>query len=112
MEHIILELAEKQALRELVDTFSNLSDEKKVDEQMKLFTDDAQVITINGEQRFELKGKEQIGEAFKNYLSLFHTVYHINGQHTAEIKGDTATGVYYCTSSIDRKSRGKRHRKL
>lgn len=96
MENRILELEDKQALRELVDTFSNLSDEKKVNEQMELFTDDAEVVTINGDQTFRLKGKKEIGEAFKNYLALFHTVYHINGQHTAKITGDTATGIYYC----------------
>ena len=34
-------LIEKQALKELVDTFSNLADEKKVAEQMPLFTENS-----------------------------------------------------------------------
>ena len=38
-------LIEKQALKELVDTFSNLADEKKVAEQMPLFTENAVVNT-------------------------------------------------------------------
>ena len=37
------ELLEKQALKALVDTFSNLADEKKVAEQGPLFTADAHV---------------------------------------------------------------------
>lgn len=91
------EIQDKMALRELVDNFSNLSDEKKVTEQLELFTDDAEVISISGGQAISsFKGKKEIGDAFSNFLALFHTVYHINGQHTAKIDGDTATGIYYC----------------
>ena len=90
------EIQDKMALRELADHFSNLSDEKKVAEQMELFTDDAEVVSITGEQVFTVRGKKEIGDAFSNFLALFHTVYHINGQHTATINGDTATGIYYC----------------
>ena len=38
-------LLEKAALKELVDTFSNLDDEKRVSEQMALFTPDAEIIS-------------------------------------------------------------------
>ncbi len=93
---VMQEIQDKMALRELVDNFSNLSDEKKVTEQLELFTDDAEVISISGEHVFTSKGKKEIGDAFSNFLALFHTVYHINGQHTAKINGDTATGIYYC----------------
>ena len=41
----IQQLIERQALKDLVDTFSNLADEKRVAEQMPLFTEDAQVTT-------------------------------------------------------------------
>lgn len=44
--------AERQALKDLVDTFSNLADEKRVAEQMPLFTEDAQVTTYIGGQLF------------------------------------------------------------
>lgn len=91
------EIQDKMALRELVDNFSNLSDEKKVTEQMELFIDDAEVISISdGQISSQFKGKKEIGDAFSNFLALFHTVYHINGQHTAKINGDTAIGIYYC----------------
>lgn len=48
-------------LKDLVDTFSNLADEKRVAEQMALFTEDAQVNTYIGGQLFaDMKGRTQI----------------------------------------------------
>lgn len=102
------EIKDKIALRELVDRFSNLADEKNIAEQMKLFTDDAVVISMEGERTVsEFKGKQQIGEAFSNFLALFHTVYHINGQHTVKLRGNTATGTYYCQVALIAERDGK-----
>ena len=84
------------ALKKLVDTFSNLADVKDVKSQMDLFTDDAEVHSKVGEYVSEMKGKEQIGNAFASYLAQFEVVYHLNGQQTVEIDGDTATGISYC----------------
>jgi len=84
------------ALKRLVDTFSNLADVKDVKAQMDLFTDDAEVHSKAGEHVSVMKGKEQIGKAFADYLALFDVVYHLNGQQTADIDGDTATGISYC----------------
>ncbi len=68
------------ALKKLVDTFSNLADVKDVKSQMDLFTDDAEVHSKAGEHVSVMKGKEQIGKAFADYLALFDVVYHLNGQ--------------------------------
>ena len=46
------QIIDRQALKDLVDTFFNLADEKKVAEQMPLFTEDAQVTTYIGGQLF------------------------------------------------------------
>ena len=90
------EVADRMALKELVDTFSNLADVKDVDAQMALFTDNAEVHSKNGDRVSVMKGKEQIGKAFADCLSLFDVVYHLNGQQTVEIKGNEATGISYC----------------
>ncbi|WP_294609803.1 nuclear transport factor 2 family protein [uncultured Bacteroides sp.] len=90
------EVADRMALKELVDTFSNLADVKDVDAQMTLFTNDAEVHSKSGDRVSVMKGKEQIGKAFANYLALFDVVYHLNGQQTVEIKGNEATGISYC----------------
>ncbi|GJH40057.1 hypothetical protein RCZ04_06070 [Capnocytophaga sp. HP1101] len=108
MNKELQELSDRVALKNVVDTFSNLSDEKKVTEQMELFTDDAEVTSMSGDKVVsEFKGKKAIGDAFANYLALFHTVYHINGQQTVEINGDTAQGISYCQVVLIREDNGK-----
>lgn len=93
-QHIL----DRLALKELVDTFSNLADTKEVDAQLLLFTADATVESIrDGNQGSILKGHREIGDAFKNFLGLFETVYHQNGQQTVNIDGDKASGISYCT---------------
>ena len=84
------------ALKELVDTFSILADKKDTDAQTFLFTEDAQVYNYDeGKLTTILKGREEIGKAFRDYLALFETVYHINGQQTVNIDGDKADGISY-----------------
>ena len=59
-------------------------------------TEDAQVYNYDeGKLTTVLKGREEIGKAFRDYLSLFETVYHINGQQTVNIDGDKADGISY-----------------
>ena len=92
----IQQIEDQLALKRLVDTFSNLADVKDVKSQMDLFTDDAEVISKTKDQTFVSKGKEEISKAFSSFLALFDIVYHLNGQQTVDIKGDTATGIAYC----------------
>lgn len=91
------ELEDKLALKNLVDTFSILADEKDAQAQTELFTEDASVLSYrNGELVSELNGRNEIGAGFGDFLSNFNAVYHSNGQQTLEIDGDTATGTSYC----------------
>jgi ketosteroid isomerase-like protein len=90
-------LEDRAALKNLVDTFSNLADVKDVDRQLLLFTEDATVESRTGDgPGTPMRGRQQIGNAFRPFLAGFETVYHTNGQQTVEIDGDTATGISYC----------------
>ena len=100
MESKIKLIEDQLALKRLVDTFSNLADNKDVKSQMDLFTEDAEVISKTKDQTFKSKGKEEISKAFSGYLALFDIVYHLNGQQTVDIKGDTATGTSYCCVTL------------
>nr|WP_250646010.1 nuclear transport factor 2 family protein [Mannheimia granulomatis] len=63
------QIQDRLALKDLVDTFSNLADEKKVAEQMPLFTKDAIVNTyIGGKLVFEMAGVTQIEEVFTTFF--------------------------------------------
>ena len=93
----ISEIEDRIALKNLVDTFSILADRKEVQQQTLLFTEDAMVESVSGGQLTStLKGRKQIGETFSNFLYLFETVYHLNGQQTLTLNGDKATGISYC----------------
>ena len=102
-------LIEKQALKELVDTFSNLADEKKVAEQMPLFTEDAQVNTyIGGKLVFAMQGRAEIENVFSTFLTPFHTVYHLNGQFTVtDLQADSAQAITYCQVHLVEKKDGQ-----
>lgn len=97
LEQRIQRLEDQAALKRLVDTFSNLADEKDVASQMHLFTEDATVDTYFGDTLFaSMRGREEIGRVFSSFLANFENVYHINGQQTVEIDGDRATSCHYC----------------
>lgn len=94
-------LEDHAALKRLVDRFSNLADDKKVHEQTFLFTEDATVQTCFGDTALPpLQGRKAIEESWTPFLANFDTVYHMNGQFTAEVTGDTATAVHYCTVEL------------
>lgn len=107
----IQQLEDRAALKDLVDVFSNLADQKDVQAQLPLFTEDATVESFMGGQLVSsLKGREQIGQGFSGYLALFDAVYHQNGQQTVEIQGDTAKGVSYCLVVLIGKENGKTYK--
>lgn len=101
LEERILELENKAALKNLVDTFSILADVKDAHAQTFLFTENATVETFrNGEKITHLEGRQEIGEVFGNFLSNFKTVYHFNGQHSVTINENKATGILYCLTTL------------
>ena len=109
IEQRIMELEDRVALKNLVDTFSNLSDTKEAELQAQLFTEDATVKTlINGKVSVELKGRKQIAEVFGNFLAKQETIYHINGKQTVTLNGNRATGISYCQVAMIAKVDGKR----
>jgi hypothetical protein len=88
----IARLEDRAALKALVDTFFILADEKEVQKQVLLFTEDATVESrTGGTPGTPLKGRKQIGDAFSAFLANFQTVYHMNGQQAVTLDGDRAT---------------------
>lgn len=74
-------MANKMAIRELIDTFSILADNKDGLSQTNLFTKDAVVENYNnGKLTQTIKGNENIGKVFDDFLKTQDVVYHINGQ--------------------------------
>lgn len=105
----VQQLIDRQAIKDVVDTFSNLADEKRVADQMPLFTADAQVTTYIGGKLFaDMHGRAEIEKVFTDFLANFHTVYHLNGQHTVQFEDDThANAITYCAVKLVGEENGK-----
>lgn len=100
-EQRIAELEDKAALKNLVDTFSVLSDTKEANLQGLLFTEDAKVTTVfDGKVLADLKGRKQIVERFGAFLASVDQLFHQNGQQTVTINGNTAQGISYCQVTL------------
>ncbi len=90
-------IEDRLALKELVDLFSNLADVKDIKAQVELFVENANVKSYNGNELVsDLTGRQALLNSFTNFLDLFDTVYHINGQQTLEFDCDNAKGTCYC----------------
>lgn len=98
IEQRIALIEDKMAIKEVVDVFSNLADTKEIEKQVLLFTEDGIVESFsNGQPSSQLKGREQLKQAFSGFLANFHTVYHQNGQQTInELTKNTAKATSYC----------------
>lgn len=76
---------------------------------MLLFTENGSVQSIqDGILGAKFTGREKIGKAFKVFLSQFEVVYHISGQQTVNIAGDTADGINYCQVVLIKEDNGKK----
>jgi hypothetical protein len=105
----VRELEDRAALKELVDTFSILSDRKDVRAQVQLFTANATVETYRKDVlAAKLSGRKEMEDRFGAFLKNFETVYHFNGQQTVTLSGDRATGVSYCMVTLIGLEGGKR----
>ena len=95
-------LEAKAELKDLVDTFSNLADVKDARSQGGLFLPDGWLefqMGLDGEIN-RIEGREALVQAFAATINPCKAVYHINGQHTVTVSGDTAEGVAYCQATL------------
>jgi hypothetical protein len=98
----------KEELRDLVDAYAYLSDEKKISEVMGLFTTDTTYKVYMGDfLAADVSGIDTMEREFNGHASLVKTYFTLNGQHTVKIAGDTATGVSFSQIKMIREADGK-----
>ncbi|MBS7565343.1 nuclear transport factor 2 family protein [Mucilaginibacter sp. Bleaf8] len=100
-------LEDKMALKELVDTFSLVSDRKDNVAQASFFTENGTLISIMGETTTTFQGRKGIEEGFAAILEPLETVYHHNGQLLTTVNGHFATGYSYCLATLIGKEDGR-----
>jgi len=98
-EHQLKQLADRQAIRELVDQYAFCADSRDVQGQMALFTEDthfAVYMDSRAEQPAQvINSRGELFPVFDN-LNTYHATMHFNGQNSVTIDGDQATGLAYC----------------
>lgn len=104
------ELSNRVQLRELIDRFAYLADIKDAAGQGELFTEDGALafqFGFDGELT-EVKGKDNLVEAFSGTLLPCKALYHMNGQHLLTFTDDEhAQGIAYCMATLVTEEDGK-----
>lgn len=92
-------LEEKEAIREVMDRFSNL--ECDVKKQSEFFTEDCLIrIHAGGKVTMEMKGREEMVRKFSGFAAAVKASHHMNGQQVIEIHGNTASDIHYCRTVL------------
>jgi len=98
----------KEELRDLIDAYAYLGDEKKIPEQMGLFTPDAIYKVYMGDfLAANVSGTANLEKEFTGHASQVKTYFTMNGQHTVKIDGDAATGVSFSQLKMIREAEGR-----
>ena len=93
------QLADQLAIRELVDAYAYCADRRDATGQMALFTDDTDFLVYMDSRSpsptQHLRGRAALAPVFDE-LNTYVATMHFNGQSTAVLDGDHASGVTYC----------------
>jgi hypothetical protein len=93
------EVADRLAIRELVDAYARCADRRDAEGQKSLFTEDTHFVVYMEGQGSEptqvLDGRESLTPVFDD-LNRYQATMHFNGQSTITLDRDRATGESYC----------------
>jgi len=102
------DLKTKEELRNLIDAYAYLGDEKKISEQMMLFTPDViYTVHMNGAVVSTVESTASMEKEFSGHAAQVKTYFTLNGQHTVKIDGNAATGISYSQLKMIRENDGK-----
>jgi ketosteroid isomerase-like protein len=93
------EVADRLAIRQIIDAYAHCADRRDAKGQMALFTTDTVFEVFMDSRSAEptqtLRGRDALAPVFDN-LNTYQATTHFNGQSTVEIEGNTAKGESYC----------------
>jgi ketosteroid isomerase-like protein len=96
---LLSEMADRLAIRALVDAYAHCADRRDAAGQMALFTEDTRFIVYmdatSATPTQVVEGRAGLAPIFDN-LNIYKATTHFNGQSTVELDGDQASGVSYC----------------
>ncbi|MFF2479989.1 nuclear transport factor 2 family protein [Paenibacillus sp. NPDC058071] len=93
------QIADRDAIRELIDAYAFCADTRDAEGQMSLFTEDTLFRVFMDERLAEpsqvVNSRQDLAPIFEN-LNTYTSTMHFNGQSKITLSGDTATGITYC----------------
>jgi len=94
-----VQVADRLAIRELVDAYAYCADRRNATGQMALFTEDTDFLVFMDSQSpsptQHLRGRASLAPVFDE-LNNYVATMHFNGQSTTVLEDDRASGVTYC----------------
>jgi len=98
----------KEELRNLIDAYASLGDEKKISQMVGIFTPDASYkVYMNGALVANTDGRDNLEKEFTEHALVVKTYFTQNGQHTVKIDNNTATGISFTQIKMIRESEKK-----
>src|SRR5580658_6404456 len=93
------EMADRLAIRALVDAYAYCADRRDSAGQMALFAEDTRFVVYmdaaSATPTRVVEGRAGLAPIF-DHLNVYKATTHFNGQSTVELDGDRASGVSYC----------------
>ncbi|REK77746.1 nuclear transport factor 2 family protein [Paenibacillus paeoniae] len=93
------EIADRYAIRDLIDAYAFCADTRDAEGQMALFAEDALFRVFMDERLTEptqvVNSRNELAPIFEN-LNTYTSTMHVNGQSKITLSGDTAIGTTYC----------------
>ena len=97
----VTQLADRVAIRSLVDAYAYCADRRDATGQMALFTEDTDFLvymdSLSPSPSQHLRGRAALAPVFDE-LNTYEATMHFNGQNTVVFDGNHATGVTYCVA--------------
>jgi ketosteroid isomerase-like protein len=93
------EMADRLAIRQLIDHYAYFADKRDIEGQLGLFTEDTEFLVFmdsrDANPTQEIRGREGLRPAFAE-LNQYRATTHFNGQSTVTLHENEATGLSYC----------------
>lgn len=93
------EMADRVAIRELVDAYAYCADRRDATSQMALFTEDTDfqvyMDASSSQPAQHIQGRAALAPVFDE-LNVYEVTMHFNGQSSTILDGQNATGITYC----------------
>lgn len=112
-EKLLADVADRWAIRELVDSYAHSADRRDPDGQAAVFARHGQVRLFEAEHSTTepvqvITGRDALAATFADLIHRYDSTTYLNGQSTITVQADTAAAESYCMAYHLLQDRGER----